>query len=247
MVFCLLVIRRVRFTHEFGAQELKRPLFDEGNEQQMWLEGKPNSADSNVLITISSNAGEKTVLVAGEKLIESKAKLFVQAPAERVVIGTRKWKMQLMAGLKWSGYVGAAILLTFSALSFSGVMKARIVLTGSMEPAISVGDIILTTPTSRLTPKQGDVVAYTAKRFDGSPVGVFSHRIIGGDAQTGFIVKGDANPSPDVQHPLIPDIEGTVVFVIPLLGKILAPKSLFILVPLIFGFWLITDALKNDK
>jgi len=226
---------------------LKRPLFEEDDAQQMWLEGKPKSADSNVLITVSSNAGEKTVLVAGDKLIESKAKLFVQAPIERVVVGTRKWQVQLMAALRWSGYVGAAVLLTFSALSFSGVMKARIVLTGSMEPAISVGDIILTTPPSRLTPKQGDIVAYTAKRFDGSPVGVFSHRIIGGDAQSGFIVQGDANPSPDVQRPLIPDIEGIVVFVIPFLGKILAPKTLFVLVPLIFGFWLITDALKNEK
>lgn len=226
---------------------MKRSLFDENDSQQMWIEGKPKNPDSNVLITISSNAGEKTILVTGDKLIESKAKLFVQAPAERVVVGTRKWKIQLMAGLRWSGYVGAAVLLTFSALSFSGVMKARIVLTGSMEPTISVGDIILTTPPTRLTPKQGDVVAYTAKRFDGSPVGVFSHRIIGGDAQSGFIVKGDANPNPDVQRPQIPDIEGVVVFVIPLLGKILAPKSLFILIPLIFGFWLIMDALKNEK
>jgi signal peptidase I len=244
--FWLHLYLRVRFAHEIGAQDMKRPLFGEDDEQQMWLEGTPSSADSNVLITVSSNSGEKTVLATGEKMIESKAKLFVQAPAERVVIGTRKWQVQMMASLRWLGYVGAAVLLTFSVLSFSGVMKARIVLTGSMEPAISVGDIILTTPTSRLTPGQGDVVAYTAKRFDGSPVGVFSHRIIGGDAQTGFIVQGDANPSPDVQRPLIPDIEGTVVFVIPLLGKILAPKSLFILVPLIFGFWLIRDALKNE-
>lgn len=213
----------------------------------MWLEGKSNNSDSNVLITISSNEGEKTLLVTGDKLIESKAKLFVQAPAERVVIGTRKWQVRVMGGLKWAGYVGAAVMLTFSALSVSGVMKARIVLTGSMEPAISVGDIILTTPPSRLTPKQGDVVAYTAKRFDGSPVGVFSHRIIGGDAQNGFTVKGDANPSPDVQKPLIPDIEGVVVFVIPFLGRLLAPRTLFILVPLIFGFWLIMDALKNEK
>jgi signal peptidase I len=226
---------------------MKRPLFDVDNPQQMWIEGKSKNSESNVLITVSSNEGEKTILVSGDKIIESKAKLFVQAPAERVVIGTRKWKMKILAGLKWSGYIGAAVLLTFSMLSFSGVIKARIVLTGSMEPAISVGDIILTTPPSRLTPKKGDVVAYTAKRFDGSPVGVFSHRIIGGDAQTGFIVKGDANPSPDVQHPLIPDIEGVVIFVIPFLGKILAPKSLFVLVPLVFGFWLITDALKNEK
>jgi signal peptidase I len=226
---------------------MKRPLFDDDNPQQMWLEGKHSKSDTNVLITVSSNAGERTVLITGDKLIESKAKLFVQAPVERVVAGTQKWRVQLMAGLKWSGYVGAAVLMTFSVLSFSGVMKARIVLTGSMEPAISVGDIILTTPTSRLTPKQGDVVAYTAKRFDGSPVGVFSHRIIGGDAQTGFIVKGDANPNPDVQRPLIPDIEGVVVFVIPFLGRLLAPRTLFILVPLIFGFWLIMDALKNEK
>jgi len=226
---------------------MKRPLFEDDNPQQMWLEGKPSKTDTNVLITVSNNAGERTVLITGDKLIESKAKLFVQAPVERVVAGTQKWRVQLMAGLKWSGYVGAAVLMTFSVLSFSGVMKARIVLTGSMEPAISVGDIILTTPTSRLTPKQGDVVAYTAKRFDGSPVGVFSHRIIGGDAQTGFIVQGDANPNPDVQRPLIPDIEGIVVFVIPFLGKILAPRTLFILVPLIFGFWLIMDALKNEN
>lgn len=226
---------------------MKRPLFDENDSQQMWLEGKPKSADSNILITISSNAGEKTILVTGDQLIESKAKLFVQAPVERVVVGASKWKVRLVAAARWSGYVGAVVLLTFSALSFSGVMKARIVLTGSMEPTISVGDIILTTPPTRLTPKQGDVVAYTAKRFDGSPVGVFSHRIIGGDSQSGFIVKGDANPNPDVQRPLIPDIEGVVVFVIPFLGKILAPKTLFVLVPLIFGFWLIMDALKNEK
>lgn len=234
-------------SHEIGAKIVKRPLFDENDPQQMWLIGKPSKSENNVLITVSSNAGEKTVLITGDKLIESKAKLFVQAPVERVVVGTQKWKVKLMAGLKWSGYVGAAVLMTFSVLSFSGVMKARIVLTGSMEPAISIGDIILTTPTSRLTPKQGDVVAYTAKRFDGSPVGVFSHRIIGGDAQTGFIVQGDANPNPDVQRPLIPDIEGVVVFVIPFLGRILAPRTLFILVPLIFGFWLIMDALKNEK
>jgi hypothetical protein len=46
---------------------------------------------------------------------------------------------------------------------------------------------------------------------------------------------------------LIPDIEGIVVFVIPFLGRLLAPRTLFILVPLIFGFWLIMDALKNEK
>ena len=102
---------------------MKRPLFDEDNVQQMWLEGKSNNSDSNVLITISSNSGEKTVLVSGDKLIESKAKLFVQAPAERVVIGTRKRRAQLMAALKWAGYVGAAVMLTFSGMCLGGFSK----------------------------------------------------------------------------------------------------------------------------
>jgi hypothetical protein len=98
-----------------------------------------------------------------------------------------------------------------------------------------------------MTPEKGDVVAYEGKRFDGTKVGVFSHRIIGGDAQNGFTVKGDANPSPDVQRPKIPDITGIVIFILPFIGKILTPRSLIVLVPLIFGFWLVMDALKNEK
>ena len=104
----------------------------------------------------------------------------------------------------------------------------------------------MTVPPSRIAPKKGDVVAYVGRRFDGTSVGVFSHRIIGGDAQSGFIVKGDANPSPDVQHPKIPDITGIVVFTIPFIGKILTPRALLVLVPLVFGFWLVLDALKGE-
>jgi signal peptidase len=144
-----------------------------------------------------------------------------------------------------SGYSIAIVLLMFSALSFGGVVKARIVLTGSMEPAISTGDIIVTTPITRKEPQVGDVIAYQAKRFNGENVAVFSHRIISGDIQSGFVVKGDANKSPDNQKPAAPDILGVVIFVIPFLGNILTPKALFLLVPCIFGLWLILDAMKN--
>ena len=61
-----------------------------------------------------------------------------------------------------------------------------------------------------------------------------------------FVVKGDANPNPDVQRPKIPDISGIVIFTLPLIGKILTPRSLIVLVPLIFGFWLVLDALKRE-
>ena len=98
----------------------------------------------------------------------------------------------------------------------------------------------------KMEPKINDVVAYTGRRFDGSSVGVFTHRILDGDAVKGFTVKGDANPSPDVQKPTLADISGVVVFTIPFIGHFLTPKALLIFVPLIFGLWLVIDALRKD-
>jgi hypothetical protein len=68
---------------------------------------------------------------------------------------------------------------------------------------------------------------------------------MGGDIMDGFIVKGDSNKSPDSQKPKAEDILGVVVMVIPFVGNLLTPKALFLLVPCLFGFWLILDAMKN--
>jgi len=77
-------------------------------------------------------------------------------------------------------------------------------------------------------------------------VGVFTHRIIGGDPINGFVMKGDNNPTPDVQRPKLEDISGVVFFVIPYVGKFLTMKMLMILIPVGVGIWLIIDTLKGD-
>ena len=215
-------------------------------EMQMWIDKRSDIPESNVLVTVSDLAGEHSYLVAGNKIVKTKSSLFVQAPEERIVIGTRSWYRKATVLTRWFGYVLAFTLISFSILSFQGSVKARVVLTGSMAPTINPGDVILTTPPTNIAPKVGSIVAYVGRRFDGTAVGVFSHRIIGGNAQTGFIVKGDNNPDPDIQKPKIPDITGVVIFVIPLIGKFLTPKALMVLIPLIFGLWLIFDALKNE-
>ena len=215
-------------------------------EMQMWIDKRSDIPESNVLVTVSDLAGEHSYLVAGNKIVKTKSSLFVQAPEERIVIGTRSWYRKATVLTRWFGYVLAFTLISFSILSFQGSVKARVVLTGSMAPTINPGDVILTTPPTNIAPKVGSIVAYVGRRFDGTAVGVFSHRIIGGNAQTGFIVKGDNNPDPDIQKPKIPDITGVVIFVIPLIGKFLTPKALIVLIPLIFGLWLIFDALKNE-
>jgi signal peptidase I len=173
--------------------------------------------------------------------------MFVQAPPERVVTGNQVWEKRASGFIKTLGYVLSAVLITFSLLSMTGYVKARVVLTDSMAPTIKAGDIVLLDPTTHSVPKIGDVAAYTGRRFDGTEVGIFTHRIIGGDAVNGFIMKGDNNPSPDIQRPKIADVSGVVVFKLPFIGKVLNPRMLFILVPVVFGIWLIKDALSDGK
>jgi len=225
---------------------IQRPLFEDGEGEEIWIEGNSLYPDSKILLTVSNAAGEKSVLITPETIVPSNPRMFVQAPPERVVTKKQLRQRKVKRGISYLGYALSAVLITFSVLSASGFVKARIVLTGSMEPTIKPGDIVLLAPTPRTQPKLGDVVAYTARKFDGSPVGTFTHRIIGGNPQDGFIVKGDANPSPDVQKPRLVDISGVVFFVLPFIGKFLTPKMLIILVPLVIGLWLVIDTLRGD-
>jgi hypothetical protein len=105
----------------------------------------------------------------------------------------------------WVGQISAAIfILLMGCILLAGVTKtfsARVVLTGSMVPAINPGDVILVVNDKIKSPTLGDVVVYTGSRFDGTKVADFSHRIIGGSESKGWIVQGDANPSPDTQRP----------------------------------------------
>ena len=225
----------------------RRPLFEATSTEEMWVEGQSQYADSKVLVTVSNAHGEKTVLITPTEVTPTKSKLFVQAPPERIATPAQARNNKIGNIIKFIGYALSGILISFSVLSASGFMKARIVLTGSMEPTIKPGDIVLLAPTPRTQPKLGDIAAYTARRFSGESVGVFTHRIIGGNPVDGWIMKGDNNPSPDVQKPKSEDISGIVFFVIPWIGKLMAPKMLMILIPIGVGIWLIIDTLKGDS
>ena len=226
---------------------MRRELFENSPENKIWVEGESVNTDSKTLFTISSAAGEATVLITPTEITPSKSRMFVQAPPERVVTGNQAWERRASGFIKTLGYILSAVLITFSLLSMTGYVKARVVLTDSMAPTIKAGDIVLLDPTTHSVPKIGDIAAYTGRRFDGTEVGIFTHRIVGGDAVNGFIMKGDNNPSPDIQRPKIADVSGIVVFKLPLIGKVLNPKMLFILVPVVFGIWLISDALRDGK
>ncbi len=228
-----------------GASHLKVDSVMSGT-QEVWIDRTGAPEDSNVLVTLSSSAGEKTVLVTSDVIVESSAKLFVTTPPERVITKAdlRIAKAKRVGVL--FGYAFAALMVTFSALSASGTMKARVVLTNSMEPTISPGDIVLTMSPDRIAPEIGKVVAYQARRFDGAPVGVFSHRIIAGNATEGWVLKGDNNKDPDTQKPLNDDVLGVVFFVIPFIGKFLTKEAIMIMAPMAVAIWMAVDTLRGS-
>jgi signal peptidase len=132
-------------------------------------------------------------------------------------------------------------------LNISGEIKSQIVLTGSMSPTINPGDMVISTSPERVAPEVGDVVVYSGKRFDGTKVASFAHRIIAGDATSGFTVKGDNNPEPDTQKPVLSEIEGVVLLTIPFVGQLLNPQIFVLLLLCAFGLWLIVDAFRDEE
>lgn len=225
-----------------------KPLFPERIDLNLWINEdqlQPISNSAFTLITCSNQNGSDSVLIQGSEIKAARAGDFVMAPKERVLSSSEKLQVRIYKTYVTLGYSFLVVLMVFSILSFGGVIKARVVLTESMTPLIKPGDVVVTTPVSRKEPVVGDIVTYVAKRFDGSPVGTFTHRIIGGDKDVGFVVKGDNNPAPDVQSPKYEDIAGVLIFTIPFIGTLMTPRSLAILIPTLFGIWLVVDALRK--
>ena len=111
---------------------MRRELFENSPNNDIWVEGESLNPDSKTLFTISSAAGEETVLITPNEITPSKSRMFVQAPPERVVTGNQAWEKRASGFIKTLGYVLSAILITFSLLSMTGYVKARVVLTLSL-------------------------------------------------------------------------------------------------------------------
>jgi signal peptidase I len=132
-------------------------------------------------------------------------------------------------------------------LRLTSVLSFNIILTGSMEPTIKPGDMIVTINDKYLQPKINNVVIYEGKRFSGEVVAPFAHRIIGGSEKTGWVLKGDANPAPDVQKPTSVDILGVVIATIPNAGNILNIKALVFLAVIFISIFLTKEILREGN
>lgn len=114
-----------------------------------------------------------------------------------------------------------------------------VVLSGSMEPELSVDDMIIVV--SRESYEVGDVVVFQSYGT------LIVHRIISIDGET-VVTQGDANPTPDAPIKL-KDIKGEVVYSIPYVGLVLSFIRSPIGVILILGsaFFLMERSFRKEK
>ncbi len=112
-----------------------------------------------------------------------------------------------------------AVLLVWSILPVKNGPKILTVLSGSMEPAIHTGSVVVIKPESIY--KDGDVVTFGPDTKTQIPT---THRIVSSRVQDGVMIfktQGDANNAPDSTEIRQSDIHGKVLFDIPLAGYII--------------------------
>jgi len=123
------------------------------------------------------------------------------------------------------GLVFALLLVVgaFVVQAFPGLVGADYALTvksGSMEPAIQTGSVVIVKDVPADRAEVGDVITY---RDDGG--NLVTHRVIKkhvASESLRFVTKGDANENPDAEPVYRGDFVGVVTFSIPLIGYVVA-------------------------
>ncbi len=123
----------------------------------------------------------------------------------------------------------AVLLLVFYAFagsgrSMPGGVRPLIVLSGSMEPKMPVGSVVVAKSTNPTSLKVGDIVTYFRAQANGSSTGVLvTHRIkqvVGSGSSLSFITQGDANNTPDGTPVLASQVVGRVFLIVPYAGYV---------------------------
>lgn len=94
--------------------------------------------------------------------------------------------------------------------------KPFIVLSGSMEPAILAGDLIITKVTAPENIAKDDIIAFRAEKN-----AVVTHRVTSVQTENGlaFLTKGDANTGADATAVTVQDLEGIYLWRVAGAGK----------------------------
>lgn len=122
-------------------------------------------------------------------------------------------------GIFVTAVVLLGLLLVTSLIPIPGNILVKIVQSGSMEPSIKTGALVIIKPSD--TYSVGDVIMFGEDTKTKVPT---THRIITDEVRSGvfyYTTKGDANEDPDTQVVAQSEVIGKVLFSIPFLGYVL--------------------------
>lgn len=123
-----------------------------------------------------------------------RSEVHVQRPYSRLRLGAG------LLGRTWLWFVAASVLVTLLPLLFG--WQPYVIVTGSMEPGIHAGDVVLVSPDPDLGEVAGRVISF---EDPGRPGHVLTHRVVSINPDGSFVTKGDANPTAD-HIPVPPDM-----------------------------------------
>jgi signal peptidase len=139
-----------------------------------------------------------------------------------VSTAARVGRLVIRALPKVLGIVLLAVFVAYAAPQVVGAQGSYVVLSGSMEPAISTGDVVFVYETNPAEISEGDVITYRRGETE-TPI---THRVVEVVERPGegpaFRTKGDANQDPDPSPVPASNVLGRVPVVsIPILGTVL--------------------------
>ena len=125
------------------------------------------------------------------------------------------------------------------------------VISGSMEPTYSVGDLLYVKTVDPDSVKVGDPITFVLNE----ELVVATHRVVGVDSENRqFITKGDANETEDANPVHFNNLVGVPVFAIPLLGYVSAyiqnPPGTYVAIAvgaIIIMLVFLPDLFEDDK
>lgn len=206
-----------------------------GVRSSNWLVVKHPGRRSRIRVTEITEDGE---------LIEHR-----QAPFESVIVGEEAQRRKMTRRRLRDALVRTItlILVSLTGIAFLvGLVQLRIVASDSMAGTVNRGDVVIIVSPEIRKPAIGEIAVFNYYNIERTElVGLFTHRIVAGNDQSGWQTQGDANAEPDTTPVLRQDISGVVIGWIPLIGYALQPQVLLALLSLtvlVYLFW--SDAVR---
>ena len=115
-----------------------------------------------------------------------------------------------------------ALVVAFLVLGRAGFVDSPVsyvIVSGhSMEPTFHTGDVVLLTRAASY--RKGEVIAYEVPKGGPGAGLIVIHRIVGGNAREGYIVRGDNKQFADPWRPRPRDVVGTEQLMVPKIGLV---------------------------